>query len=320
MERPFERGVTRRDFLIGASAVGGAAVLTNSVVGELVKSANPEIPGIKDKISEYTIPWDARPWVWVNLAIASQYINGTVINPGQEISTIDLMRIRQMDSVSRVNTDPRIGYIAAQMSNPTELDGWGYGLCLGSTALFRAALTSPLEITERHTHYDIYPAYFEELAVGTEAAIFNPDPGDTIPTVDLKFRNPTDKPLTLNFRIFDHTGRRLHSPQNEIPDTVYKATYLDQLIKIFERRLSLLTGYEIPQQYVPQYVFGNKRIFVQAGVSGEKIPYHVNIDRVNRVYNPNTGSQYGFRRQLTLQDKVIKEDFLSEYRNLYDTP
>lgn len=312
--------ISRRGFLIGIGSVIGAGLAANSMAGEFVKGSKPELPSLKNAISEYVIPWDARPWVWVNLAVASGFIDGTVIQPGQEVSTINMMKLDQMDLVSRENTDPRKGYIAAQMSNPTALDGWGYGLCLGSTALFRAALSSPLEITDRHTHYDIYPAYFEDLAEGTEAAVYSPDPGDTVPVVDLKFRNPTAEPLTLNFRIFDHTGQRLNTPQYEIPDAIYKATYMDQLIKILERRLKLLTGYEIPQQYAPQYMFGNKRIFVQAGVSGERTPYEVKMGRVNRMRDPNNGVQYGFTRELKLPGNVISERYLSEYRNLYDTP
>lgn len=313
--------VTRRDFLRLSGLGTGAFLLSNTLIGSYLSNLKPDIPKFNDSLSEYKIPWQARPWVWINLAIASQRIDGTLIQPGKEISINDLLGFEEMKNVSRENTDPRKGYVAAQMSDIYKLDGWGYGLCLGSTALFRAALYSPLLIPERGTHYEMYPDYFEDMAIGTDAAVFFPDLNDTIPETDLRFKNPTNSPLTLNFRIYDEFGRRLEVPAHELSQIWYKASYIDQIVRILRRKVKEQTSIALPKQFLPEYVFGNSKIIVQAAVAGKDVNYKVNVSPVKHGDSTIVGGvkQYTFNRELEItqagENKKYSENFISQYKS-----
>ncbi len=316
-----KKGLSRREFLKMFGLATGAFVLGNSWLGEFVEGIEPELEAIPQALSEYQIGWQARPWVWINLAIAAQRLDGVRIAPHEEVSLNKLLGFDEMQGLSRENTDPRKGYIAAQMSDPSKLDGWGYGLCLGSTALFRACLDSPLEITERGTHYDIYPDYFKDMPIGTDAAVYKPDPGDPLPETDLKLRNPTDTPLSLHFGVYDVTGESLHPPEREVSQVTYKATYLDQLVRILRRKVETTTDAELPKQYLPEYVFGNRKIVVRAAVGGTYNDYQVNLSPVKHgdsTYDPKFGTtDYVFNRTLTLGkgqgSRIIYEQFVSNY-------
>ncbi|MBN1168422.1 VanW family protein [Candidatus Woesebacteria bacterium] len=314
-----DKKITRRQFLKLVGASTGAAIMSNSLLGEVIASKETELKKIEDAYSEYSISWKARPWVWANLAIAREHIDGIQIKPGEEISLNDLLDFDEMEAASRVNTDPSEGYVAAQMS--TKIDGWGYGLCLAATALYRAALESPLEITERGTHYDIYPSYFKDRPIGTDAAVYKPEVDDDLPETDLKLRNPTDKLITLKFGVFSADGEEIEVPDREISEIWYKATYLDHLVKILRRRLGKMTGVNMPEQYFPEHTFGNRNILVRAAFSGESIDYNVNISDVRKIVSsdPNTASQYTFDRKLVINEgaetKNISELHISQYRN-----
>lgn len=313
--------LSRREFLKLAGLGTGALFVSNSLLGEYLGRLDPELEKIEGALSEYKISWQARPWVWINLAIASKRIDGTIIRPGEEVSLINLLGFDGMSGVSRENTDPTKGYVAAQMSDPAKLDGWGYGLCLGSTTIFRACLNSPLQITDRGTHYDVYPDYFKDMPIGTDAAIFKPDPGDLLPEVDLKLKNPTDRPLALNFRVYDSFGDRLDPPSEEISQLWYKSTYLDQLVRVIRRELDKTTGIDLPRQFLPENTFGNKRIVVRSAIVGDYTDYRVDLSPVRHgdsTYNPVSGTQdYLFTRLLILghgdNQKVIEEKFVSNY-------
>ncbi len=313
--------LSRRDFLKFATAGTGAFLVSNSLLGEYIYNLEPNIGQVKDKLSDYKIAWQARPWVWTNLAIASDKIDGTRINPGEEMSLIKLLGFDAMKNVSRENTDPRSGYVAAQMSDPSKLDGWGYGLCLASTSIFRAALDSPLLIPKRGTHYDIYPDYFKDMPIGTDAAVYQPDPGDSLPETDLLLTNPTNEPLTLFFRIYNEFGERLTPPESEISLGIYKATYLEHLVRVLRQKLNSETGIELPKQYIPEYVFGNKKIIVQAAISGENINYSTRLSPVKHGDSTvmKGVTQYVFDRYLAINigesnEKKYTETFVSQYQ------
>ncbi len=308
--------LSRREFLKLMGFGSGAftlASLSNSLLGEVLDSIEPNLEKIPNCLSEYMIGWRARPWVWVNLAIASKFIGGLRIDPGKEFSLNQALRFKEMSNVSRENTDPNLGYVAAQMSDPTKLDGWGYGLCLASTAIFRAFLRSPLLVLERHTHFDIYPEYFRdpEYPLGTDAAIFYPDPGDNLPQFDLKFLNPTDKPVFLHFSVVDPFGEIILPPGRELSLFSYKAVYLEHLVRILRRELEE-KGAGLPSQYFPEDTLGNRKIFVRAAFSGEVEGYRVSLTSVRRDMDGN----YFFQRELSLQNgETFREVFVSEYKS-----
>ncbi len=107
-----------------------------------------------------------------NIEIGSSFLNGLLIKPGEEFSLINI--------IGQVTPDK--GYLEELVikGDRTEQE-YGGGLCQVGTTMFRAALNSGFEITERQNHsYRV--SYYEPA--GTDATIYYPKP-------DLKFINNT---------------------------------------------------------------------------------------------------------------------------------
>ena len=69
----------------------------------------------------------------------------------------------------------------------------GGGVCQVSTTLYNAALMAGLPIVERHRHA-VAPTY---IAPGRDAAV-------AFDTLDLKFRNPSTRPITITAHVTDN--------------------------------------------------------------------------------------------------------------------
>ncbi|MBQ8640147.1 MAG: VanW family protein [Lachnospiraceae bacterium] len=117
-----------------------------------------------------------------NITIAAQRINGTIVYPGQEMST------NAIYDVSKEN-----GYqIAPGYENGQQVPALGGGTCQSTTTLYNALLNAEVTITERSPHSMIVtyvpPALDAAVAVGGK---------------DLKFRNDYSHPIYLESYIYD---------------------------------------------------------------------------------------------------------------------
>lgn len=307
--------------MAGMATVG--AVVGNSLLGESIKNKKYTLSRESGEIAAYELAWDARPWVWINLTIASSLVDGIEIEPGERFSLIEALRFSEMKDVPRDNQDPRRGYIAAQMSDFGRLSGWGYGLCLASTGIFRAALVSPLRIVEASTHYEAYPEYFSSRwPIGTDAAIFDPDPGDSAPRTDLVLQNPTTVPIRLHFGVYDVSGSKLTSPDSELSGLTYKATFLDHVVRILRRRAKNQLNIIVPSQFFPQYIFGNRRVVVRSAFSSSvpnEISFSSNISPPTPVEN-DPDDNVVFERKLVINTGRGAEEYLEMFRSQYMPP
>jgi vancomycin resistance protein YoaR len=121
-----------------------------------------------------------------NIAVASKYLDNTVVAPGEVFSFLD--SIGEI-SAARGYKD---GYvILAEQTVP----GIGGGICQVATTMFRAAMYSGLPIEERNPHAYIV-GYYQQggYPIGLDAAVFSPG-------VDFKFRNETDKYMLIKTAI-----------------------------------------------------------------------------------------------------------------------
>lgn len=113
----------------------------------------------------------------VNLAVASNTINGTVINPGEVFSFN-----RIIGWVSTAN-----GYRPGGVYTGEGVTlGIGGGICQVVSTIYNVALISGMDIVERHQHsylVDYVPA-------GRDATMY-------IPSLDLKFRNSLSRPVKI---------------------------------------------------------------------------------------------------------------------------
>ncbi|MDE6851777.1 MAG: VanW family protein [Lachnospiraceae bacterium] len=131
-----------------------------------------------------------------NVKTAADYINGTVLYPGETFSTIKVIKDRTEEN----------GYQAApEYSSGNVVDGIGGGVCQVSTTLYNAVINAELEIVERSPH-SMVVSYVD---VSRDAAIS----GDY---KDFKFKNNTQTPVyiagsaqggTLTFRVYGEETR-----------------------------------------------------------------------------------------------------------------
>lgn len=118
-----------------------------------------------------------------NIAVGAKALNGILIAPGEEFSTIK--RLSPIEAKS--------GYLPELViKNNTTKPEYGGGLCQISTTLFRAVLNAGLPVLERHNH--AYRVSYYEPPIGMDATIYDPKP-------DFRFINDTGKYLLLQTRV-----------------------------------------------------------------------------------------------------------------------
>ena len=128
-----------------------------------------------------------------NIILASSYLHGVVIPPGETFSFA-----KKIGTISA-----EVGYKQAYVikNKATVLEDGG-GVCQVSTTLFRAALNAGLPIVERKAHY--YRVGFYEQGgypPGLDATVYPPSP-------DLKFKNDTPGYILIQ-TIVDKEAKRL---------------------------------------------------------------------------------------------------------------
>jgi vancomycin resistance protein YoaR len=120
-----------------------------------------------------------------NLTLASERINGHLIAPGETFSF--------NQAVGEISA--KTGYQSAYIiQNGRTVLGDGGGVCQVSTTLFRAALNSGLQVTERHAHAYRVHYYEEGSPVGMDATVYSP-------SVDLKFKNDLSSHILIQASI-----------------------------------------------------------------------------------------------------------------------
>lgn len=117
-----------------------------------------------------------------NIKIGAESLNGLLIKPEEEFSL--------NQSLGKITPDK--GYLPELVIKGTRtVPEYGGGLCQIGTTMFRLAINTGLEITERKPH--AYRVVYYEPA-GTDATIYSPHP-------DLKFKNDTPAHLLLQTRV-----------------------------------------------------------------------------------------------------------------------
>lgn len=113
-----------------------------------------------------------------NIGRATQMFNGTVVQPGQELSFLAQGEFTEANGFLE-------GYaiVGGRLERVT-----GGGLCQVSTTLFRAVSNAGLLVTERHAHSFIVDFY--ENILGFDATVFSP-------YLDFKFVNDTSGPIYI---------------------------------------------------------------------------------------------------------------------------
>ena len=121
-----------------------------------------------------------------NITLAAEFINGTVLNPGEVFSFNEVVGQRtQQRGFLEAN-----GIVGGRLT-PV----WGGGICQASSTIYDAILRTQLEVVERRAH-GLTVSY---LPYGQDATV-------AYGNLDFKFKNNTDFPLRLETTI---SGRNI---------------------------------------------------------------------------------------------------------------
>ncbi|MGL5439196.1 MAG: VanW family protein [Filifactoraceae bacterium] len=113
----------------------------------------------------------------INIKVATEAINGTVIEPGATFSYNTIVGSRSIER----------GYVASTVISGGEYTaGVGGGVCQVSSTLFSSALDANMVIVERHPH-SLKQVYIQ---AGKDATVY-------YGSADLQFKNPYDYPVTI---------------------------------------------------------------------------------------------------------------------------
>jgi vancomycin resistance protein VanW len=123
-----------------------------------------------------------------NLRLASEKIDGVIIEPGEEFSFWNLVG----------NATKRKGYKEGLViSNSQMKKGVGGGLCQMANMIHWLVLHTPLEVTELHHHSDaLFPDVKRREPFGTGTSI-------SYKALDYRFKNTTDHPIQIRVWLDD---------------------------------------------------------------------------------------------------------------------
>lgn len=154
-----------------------AAVTLQADVTQPEGSAE-QLAYVKDLLGSYTTSYSTSSANRSkNITSGAGHINGTVLYPGEEFSTYEVV-----SPFTEAN-----GYgMAGSYLNGAVVDSMGGGICQVSTTLYNAALRAELEITERYAH-SMTVSY---VKLSEDAAIAGT-------YKDLKFKNNSDYPIYI---------------------------------------------------------------------------------------------------------------------------
>lgn len=114
----------------------------------------------------------------LNMALALNYVNGTVVGPGETFS---------FNGIVGNSTNGSRGFVPAGVIVNGKLEeDYGGGICQASTTIYGAAIRSNMTIVERHNH--TWPSTY--VPIGQDAAV-------DYWSQDFQFRNDTDYPLYI---------------------------------------------------------------------------------------------------------------------------
>jgi vancomycin resistance protein YoaR len=128
-------------------------------------------------------PISERNHFGANIWLPAQFINGTVVAPGD---MFDFWR-----TVGPVTADRGFGRGGAIINGQTDPQGAiGGGICSCSTTLFNAALKAGMEMHSRRNHF----YYINRYPLGLDATVFISDGGSK---QTMSFRNDTPYPVLI---------------------------------------------------------------------------------------------------------------------------
>ena len=184
-----------KNFTKISTLINGEMPKSNLVV---VDECNPrgsqdELAMVKDVLGQFSTTYKTSTVGRVrNIENAASLINGTLLYPGDEFSTLSKLLPFEKSN----------GYeMGGSFLNGKLVDSLGGGVCQVSSTLYNAVLKAELEITERHNH-SMSVSYVKKAMDAAVAGTIK----------DLKFRNSLEYPIYIE---------AIATPEKKITFTIY---------------------------------------------------------------------------------------------------
>lgn len=155
-----------------------------------------DLEQIKDVLGSFSTNCGGSASRLTNIDVATKYIDGTVVMPGETFSTNAVIKERNAAN----------GYKeAGSYENGETVQTYGGGICQVSTTLYNAVLFAELEVVERSAH-SMSVSYVEPSKDAAISGTYK----------DFKFKNDTDAPIyvegwlsgrTLTYKIYGKDTR-----------------------------------------------------------------------------------------------------------------
>jgi vancomycin resistance protein YoaR len=141
-------------------------------------TADAEALGIKDKLSSFTQQFNYAPYRVTNIGQAAEYVNGTVLMPGDIFSMNDTINERTVEN----------GYTEGTIIGPGGVfeEALGGGVSAATTAVWTAAFFAGMERVDTRAH----SVYISRYQPGLEATV-------AWGIFDMKFRNDSPYPVVI---------------------------------------------------------------------------------------------------------------------------
>jgi len=141
-------------------------------------TADAEALDIKDKLSSFTQQFNYAPYRVTNIGQAAEYVNGTVLMPGDTFSMNDTINERTVEN----------GYTEGTIIGPGGVfeEALGGGVSAATTAVWTAAFFAGMERVDTRAH----SVYISRYQPGLEATV-------AWGIFDMKFRNDSPYPVVI---------------------------------------------------------------------------------------------------------------------------
>jgi len=203
--------------------------------------------------SEFTTETENDKNRAINIRLAVEAINGTVLFPGETFSFNEIVGQRTSQK----------GYHPANIYTENGITtGVGGGICQVSSTLYNAALKANLEITERNPH--IYMVAYVPL--GRDATV-------SYGTQDLKFKNNTKWPVKIN---------GLVTSDNKVEFSITGTNENPSLEVVVQSTVIKLIPYETEYIEVNNIPEGSQKL-IQKGMNGAVVDTYFIIKKGNEV-------------------------------------
>lgn len=214
-------------------------------------TADAQALGITEKISSFTQSFPYAAYRTTNIGQAAEYVNGTLLMPGETFSMNDTIKERTVAN----------GYTVGTIIGPGGVfeDALGGGVSAATTAVWTAAFFAGMEKTDTRAH----SLYISRYQPGLEATV-------AWGIFDMKFTNTSPTPVFITTKMTNTSMRVTFWGQkqyDEIRAEFGERTNIRQPQKIVNR-----TKKCTPQSGIEGFTITVDRVFIKDGLEVEREP------------------------------------------------